>query len=311
MVYLLYGLEKYLIDKEAKNIIIKNNIEYINVNTYDLNTDDLKKIIDDCQTISMFSEKKAIIVHNSNIFTAKKNSIEQDTNVLEEYLLNGNPDTILIFVLYEDKLDERKKIVKSLKKHGIIKSFSNDTNITALVKNMFEDYQITNNTINLFIDRVGKNLAILSQEVDKIITYKDSDKNITDSDIILLTNKTFDIDIFVLIESIIQKDKEKALNIYYEMLKYNEEPIKIIIMLANQFRIIYQSKEMYKKGYTENDIASQLGVHPYRIKLALNKAKEYSSEKLLNYLKKLLIGKTYTVCHICRYAHSTSICSCF
>ena len=287
MVYLLYGLEKYLIDKEAKNIIIKNNIEYINVNTYDLNTDDLKKIIDDCQTISMFSEKKAIIVHNSNIFTAKKNSIEQDTNVLEEYLLNGNPDTILIFVLYEDKLDERKKIVKSLKKHGIIKSFSNDTNITALVKNMFEDYQITNNTINLFIDRVGKNLAILSQEVDKIITYKDSDKNITDSDIILLTNKTFDIDIFVLIESIIQKDKEKALNIYYEMLKYNEEPIKIIIMLANQFRIIYQSKEMYKKGYTENDIASQLGVHPYRIKLALNKAKEYSSEKLLNYLKKL------------------------
>ena len=71
------------------------------------------------------------------------------------------------------------------------------------------------------------------------------------------------------------------------MLKYNDVPIKIIVMLANQFRIIYQAKEMYKKGYTENDIASILGVHPYRIKLALNKAREYSSKSLLIYLKKL------------------------
>jgi len=152
---------------------------------------------------------------------------------------------------------------------------------------MFGDYQISNNTINLLIDRVGKNLAILSQEVDKIITYKNDDINITDNDIINITNKSFEIDIFALIESIINKAKEKALNIYYEMLKYNEEPIKIIVMLANQFRIIYQSKEMYKKGYTESDIASTLGIHPYRIKLALNKAKEYNSKDLLTYIKKL------------------------
>ena len=58
-------------------------------------------------------------------------------------------------------------------------------------------------------------------------------------------------------------------------------------MLANQFRIIYQAKEMYKKGYTESDIAQNLGIHPYRIKLALNKAREYSSSSLLSYLSKL------------------------
>ena len=287
MVYLLYGLEKYLIDKEIKKIIKNNSIDYININNYDLNNDTLNTIIDDCQTISLFSEKKAIIVYNSYIFTAKKNNIEQNIEFLEEYLNNINPDTILLFVLYEEKLDERKKIVKNFKKLGNIKNFSNDNNINKMVKDMFGEYQISNSTINLFIDRVGKNLAILSQEVDKIITYKNDDINITDKDIINLTNKSFEIDIFTLIESIINKDKEKALNIYYEMLKYNEEPIKIIVMLANQFRIIYQAKEMYKKGYTESDIASALGIHPYRIKLALNKAKEYKSKGLLNYIKKL------------------------
>lgn len=287
MIYLLYGSEKYLIDKEIKNIISQNNIDTINVNSYDLNINTLNTIIEDCQTISLFSEKKAIIVYNSYIFTAKKNSVEQDTTVLENYLNNINPDTILILVLYEAKLDERKKILKSLKKIGIVKSFDSNTNINILVKDMFSGYQINNNTVNLLIDRVGKDLAILEQEISKIKTYKDNDLNITDSDIIMLTHKSFDIDIFALIEAIISKNKKMALNIYNEMLKYNEEPIKIIVMLANQFRIIYQAKEMYKKGYTESDIASNLGIHPYRIKLALNKAREYSSENLLNYLKKL------------------------
>jgi len=287
MIYLLYGLEKYLIDKEINKIIENNNIDSININSYDLNNDTLNNIIDDSQTVSLFSEKKAIIVYNSYIFTAKKNNIEQNTEVLEEYLNNINPDTILIFVLYEEKIDERKKIVKSFKNKIDIKNFSSLNNINNVVKDMFKGYQISSGTISLLIDRVGKNLGILSQEVDKIIAYKNNDLNITDNDIIILTNKNFEIDIFVLIEAIISKDKEKALNIYYEMLKYNEEPIKIIVMLANQFRIIYQSKEMYKKGYTENDIASTLNIHPYRIKLALNKAKEYNSKDLLNYIKKL------------------------
>lgn len=287
MIYLLYGSEKYLIDKEIKSIINKNNIDLINTNNYDLNLHTLTTIIDDCQTISLFSEKKAIIVYNSYIFTAKKNSIEQDSSVFENYLNNINPDTILILVLYEDKLDERKKVLKNLRKTGTVKNFDINTSINNLVKDMFSNYQISNTSINLLIDRVGKNLAILEQEVNKIKTYKNNDFYITESDIILLTHKSFDIDIFALIEAIVSKDKKTALNIYNEMLKYNEEPIKIIVMLANQFRIIYQAKEMYKKGYTESDIASNLGIHPYRIKLALNKAREYSSENLLNYLKKL------------------------
>ena len=45
-----------------------------------------------------------------------------------------------------------------------------------------------------------------------------------------------------------------------EVIKENgEEPIKIIIVLANKFRLIYQSKNLYKKGYTEKDISNMLG----------------------------------------------------
>ncbi len=285
MMYLLYGTEKFLIDKEIKKI--SNNIELININTYDLNVDHLNKAIEDSETISLFGEKKVVIVYNSYIFSTKKNNIEQNIEVLENYLNNINPDTILIFVLYEGKIDERKKIVKKFKEIGKILNFNSSSNINNIVKDMFLNYKINNSSINLLIDRVGKDLNILEQEVNKILIYKDDDINITDDDIIKLTNKNIEIDIFALIEAIVSKDKKKALDIYYEMIKCNEEPIKIIVMLSNQFRIIYQTKEMYKKGYTENDIASILGIHPYRIKLALNSSRNYNSKDLLEYLKKL------------------------
>lgn len=287
MLYLLYGTEQFLIDKEIKQITSDNNIDDINTTVYDLNNDSLQTIIDDAQTISMFASKKQIIIYNSYIFTSKKNTIEQNIEHLEQYLNNMNPDTILIFVLFEDKLDERKKILKLFKQKGTIKSFISNSDINSIVKKMFQNYEISYSNINLLVDRVGKNLSILEQEINKIMIYKDTDLTITDKDIIKLTNKNIDIDIFTLIEAIINKDKKKALDIYHEMLKYNEEPIKIIVMLANQFRIIYCSKEMYKKGYTESDIASTLAIHPYRIKLALNNSKQYSNNNLLDYIKKL------------------------
>ena len=95
------------------------------------------------------------------------------------------------------------------------------------------------------------------------------------------------MDIFKLLDYIVQNDKNKALEIYYEMLKMNEEPIKIIIMLSNQFRIMYQSKELLKKGYSEKDIASTLKIHPYRVKLALQNGRKYTSSLLLKYLSEL------------------------
>ena len=142
-------------------------------------------------------------------------------------------------------------------------------------------------TINLFLDRVGNNPLIIQNEINKIKIYKNKDKNITDKDIINLTNKNIDIDIFKLIDYIVQKNKEKAIELYYEMLKINEEPIKIIVILANQFRIMYQSKELLKKGYSEKDIASILKIHPYRVKLAIQNSRNYSSKTLLEYLNNL------------------------
>ena len=282
MVYLLYGTKEFGIEEEIKTL--SKNIDEMNISKYDLNNDMLSLALEDAKTMSLFGDKKIVIIYNANMFTG---ITSKDSEKIEDYLNHINENTILIFVVHNDKLDSRKKITKLIKEKGKIKEFNDELDSTNLVRRLFKDYNIEYSTIKLLIDRVGNNPLILQNEINKIKIYKENDKTITDEDILNLTVKLIEIDIFKLIDYIIKKDKEKALELYYEMLKMNEEPIKIVVILANQFRIMYQSKELLKKGYSEKDIASILKIHPYRVKLAIQNSRNYTSETLLKHLNNL------------------------
>ena len=288
MNYLFYGEEQLLINNEIEKMINDNKIDDFNISKYNLEETLLKDIIEDANTTSLFSDKKLIIVDNSYIFirTTKK-VIEQDTDLLMEYLNNANPDTIIVFIINNDKLDSIKKICKLMKEKGSIKEFNTPTNINNYVSKLFDDYKIDNNNINLLTKRVGNNLNILKEEIDKLKLYKIDDKTINKEDIINLTNKNIDLNIFTFIDNIINKNKNDALNTYKEMLKLNEEPIKIIIMLANKFRLMYQACELSKKGFPIDDIATKLNAKRYPVQLALEKGYRYDSEVLLHHLDEL------------------------
>lgn len=282
MVYLLYGIKDFGINEEIKKIT--NGIDNMNISRYDLNNDNIKDVIDDCETFSLFEDKKIVIADNANMFTG---SSSKDSDIIEKYLNNINPSTILILIVHNEKIDSRKKITKLITKKGKIEEFNNEINIENIIKDKLKDYNIDYKTIKLLIDRVGTNPLIVENEIQKIKLYKESDKNITREDILNLTTKTIEIDIFKLIDDIVKGNKEEAIEIYHEMLKVNEEPLKIVIMLANQFRIMYQSKELLLKGYSEKDIASILKIHPYRVKLAIQNSRNYNSKTLLKFIDEL------------------------
>lgn len=287
--YLFYGLEQYLIDKEIKKVILDNKIDDINIVHYDLENTKIEDIIEDLSSVSLFGEKKLIIVDNAYIFTGTTNKklLEQNTDILEKFLKNNSCDNIVIFNILKEKLDERKKIVKIIKEKGIVKDFNTFSNINKYVLDMFGKYKINNENINFLVNRVGNNLEVLSQEINKIKIYKDNDFNITKEDIINLTTKNIDTNFFNLIENIVARNKNKAMESYYEIIKDGEEPIKIIVVLANKFRLIYQAKNLYKKGYSEKDISNMLGSNYYAIKKCLESSRNYDDNFLLKCLMKL------------------------
>jgi len=284
--YLLYGTERFLIDKEIKNIINKYKIEDINISKYDLEFNTIKEILDDANTVSLFSSNKLIIVENSFIFSRTTKKID-NIELIEEYLKQKNEDIIIIFINPNEKLDSVKKIVKIIKEKGKIAEFNALKNINSTVKTMFDDYKLENGNVELLINRVGNNLDLLYQEIEKLKIYKIDDKIINKEDIINLTTEIIDIDIFKFVDDIINKNKKEAIKTYKELLKLNEEPIKIIVLIASKFRLMYQSSVLAKKGYTEDQISEILGVHKYPVHLAIIAGYKYNPKILLKYLNDL------------------------
>ena len=285
MIYLLYGKNDYLIKEFIKKLINKEQIDDVNVINYDFSAQIMHKVIEECNTISLFSEKKLIIVNNTTLFNRVKNDdLNQDEII--DYFNNFNQDNILVFVNNQETIDNTKKITKLMKDKGIIKEF-NDSDVKSIVKNMFEPYKISYDNINLIINRVGKDLTLLSNEIEKIKIYKDNNLDIEKEDIIKLTSINLDLSAFNFVDQITENKKEMALKIYNEMLLVNNDPTKIIPLLASKFRLIYQASELKKMGYTFNQIGTTLEQKEYSIKLALEASYKINSHKLLNILNDL------------------------
>ncbi len=293
-VYLIYGEEKYLIDekiKEISNKYIINN-EDNNFIKYDLCETSIEDLLEDASMQSLFSNVKVVIGINAFFLTSSNSKINIDHNLekLIKYINSPNPSSILILTV-NNSLDERKKIVKELKNKATVYEYKKtDYNtLFAFIKNKLSKsgYQFHDETIKLFISRVGYDLIRVDNEIDKLMLYRYYEKEIFDEDVLDLVPKTLEENIFDLIDAVVSKDKEKIFMIYDYLLNQGEEAIKIIVLLANQFRLIYQIKILAEKGYDEKDIASSLKVHPYRVKLAYLKGKTFKEKILLNYLNEL------------------------
>lgn len=283
--YLIYGTDYSLIKREVDNIIggITDVIKY------DLSVDKVDNLLDDASCISLFGDKKVIIGENALFLTSNSTNINHDLEYLEKYTSEVSHDNIVILTVLTEKLDERKKIVKYLKKNiTVIKKEKVEENeLDKFVINEFKSkgYEIDFKTANYFVDYVGKNVDILLSEINKMIIYKDDDKVILIKDINDISSKGYNDNVFDLCNAIMKKDFKKIFSCYNDLMILKEEPIKILALISNQFILVYQCKLLYNDGKLSSDIASILGVHPYRVKLALETS--YGISELEDIIKKL------------------------
>lgn len=287
--FLIYGDDKYLIKTNIDKILKNNKLDKDSIIKYNMEESSIENLINELNTYDMFQDKKIVLCDNAIFLSseAKKDS-NYNTDLLIEYLKNPNPNSILILTLNQN-IDERKKICKEIKKLCTIIMCNklNDYQLIEYVKNSCSKrgYKIDNKCIDKFIKYVGNNLMNINNELTKLFLYKVEDKNILLEDIENVVSKNEHSNIFDLIDSVVNNDKNKIFEIYEDIMEYeNEEPTKIIVMLANQFRLILQAKILLKDGLNENEISKKLGVHPYRVKLAIQKGKNIPNEILEKYL---------------------------
>lgn len=282
--YVLYGLNKGLIKIELEKLLKKfKNCDLIK---YDMSTTEIENIIEDARTVSLFGQKKVIILEDSFFLGTNKNI--DNLKLLEDYIEHYNPDSYLIFICNLEKIDTRKKINKLLSKHKVMElNTLNETDLSHFVQEYLKKDGYKIEDIPFFLKRVGTNLSNIQNELDKLEMLTIEKKVITNDDVNKVTTKVVEEEIFTLTDAIILKDTKKALHLLDEFLNLNYDEIQIIMLLFSQFHFLFQVKRLLNKNKTAEEIAKILEVNPYRVKYTIKKLYTYTEDEILGYIKRL------------------------
>lgn len=295
-VYLLYGTEAYLIN-ETKQLLLQHALHEdeldFNFSQFDLEETPIELALEDVETLPFMGERRLVFMQHPFFLTAEKtkSKVEHSVKRLEAYLADPVPYSIVVFIAPYEKLDERKKITKELKRKATIveakKLNEHDLKIWVRDKLNAEKIEMSDGAIERLLELAGTNLMMLTNEIDKMLLYVEGTKRI-DIDIVeKLVAKSLEQNIFSLVDSVLQRDIQNTMMIYHDLMRQNEEPIKILSVMAGQVRLMYQVKELSRQGYSQQKIASVLKVHPFRVKLAQEKTNQFQEQELLALIKEL------------------------
>ena len=287
----VYGEVPDLVEKKSSEMINKylqtekDDFNFIKFNLYET---EITPIIEETLTMPFFSDKKAILVKNAYVFTGEKvtKELNQNTDQLMEFLEKYDGDNLIIFEVYQNKLDERKKLTKTLKKNGQLKKVEQMSEeeikkwIQSKLNENFKD--IKQDALNMFIELTGVNFNIVSQELDKLMLFLGDRPTINKDDVNQIINRSLEQNVFLLTEYIQKRQKNKAIQLVKDLINMKEEPIKLLALITSNYRLYYQCKILSQKGYSGQQIAKTVNVHPYRVKLALGQVRHYQLEDLLN-----------------------------
>ncbi|MEG1369526.1 MAG: DNA polymerase III subunit delta [Carnobacterium sp.] len=290
-VYLFLGTESYLADSAKQTLIqatLAEDERDLNFGIYDMEEVPVGVALDDAESVPFFGDKRLVIMDRPNFFTAEKSKqkIDHDLVWLENYLKNPPDFTILAFFAPYEKLDERKKITKLLKKTATVIEVStlSEKEVRHFLKDTIanEGYTMTPEAFELFIQLTDAKLSTAMSELPKLLLFSSETKQITKSAVNDLVAKSLEQNIFALVEYVLKRQTANALSLYQDLLLQKEDPIKINAILMTQFRLLLQVKFLEKKGYQQGDSAGMLKVHPYRVKLAIQQARKFSEKVLVS-----------------------------
>lgn len=296
--YLFYGpeefLKKYYIESIEKQLLT-GDLKTLNRVVMEGKAD-ASKIMDVCETLPVFSDKKVVILKNSGLFKAKKKSGESEAkgkvkeDALTSYIQNVPGHTCIIFV--EDEIDKRVKITDIIKKNGLIAEFpfQKPAELVKWVAKAFKSYkkEIDTVTSSQLVDSSEQSMNEILNEINKVVLFLGERTRVTGEDIEKVCTKSIKSRIFDLTDAIAEKDGAKALKLLNDMVVLKEPVPKILFMITRQFRHILEMKLLNSKGVSIGEAASSMGITPYAAGKISRQTRGFTVDQLKEAIKESL-----------------------
>ncbi|MCQ2814706.1 MAG: DNA polymerase III subunit delta [Bacilli bacterium] len=295
MIYLIFGTEisiiKNRINKIAKEAL--SEIDEMNFVRFDGNNILIQDVIDECNYISLGYDHKVVSFENCYFLLKPKprNSIEsdQDYKALTTYLNNPNEQTDLILSVNENNIDEKSTIVSILKEKGKVMQVAepDEKNWLDYVKSYIKDklqVQIDNDAMLELADRTQGDIALFKNNAIKLSLYTN---HITYDDINLMVPRVLEDNAFQIFNYLLMKKNIDAVALFNDLKVSSVEPVTLISMLSNQFRLLSQVSYLVKNGDSDDEGAKKIGIKPIRFKILRKNSYTFSESSILKVLDDL------------------------
>ena len=276
-VYLLYGEEAYLkrqYKEKLKSALIPEG-DTMNFSAFAGKDIRPGEIIDLAETMPFFADRRLILIENSGVF---KNACEE----LAEYMKGISPSACFVFV--EDEVDKRSRMFKNVKAAGRVVEFArqNEKVLTQWILGRLkrEGKNITQSVMQQFLNAVGTDMEYMDKELEKLLCYCMDKDVIEAADVAAVCVEQTSNKIFDMVHAVAEKDQKKALNLYYDLLALKEPPMRILFLIARQFKILLLVKELSGKGHDNKFIASKAGVPEFALRRNQAQAKSFTVGQL-------------------------------
>ncbi len=249
--FLIYGKNDGLQNQIINNHLINNfdgQIDKYEENEFIVNSE---VIITGLINRSLFEDKKILIISRSS---------DKILNLIEELSSKNLLDIKII--LKSDVLDKKSKLRSFFEKGKSIITIptyeDSERNLFSVVIKFLNEHKIkiSREAINLLINRSSGDRHNLKQELDKVMNYSISNKNITYETIEKLSNLSENYDVNELANYYLAKNTKNVAKIFNENNYSNEDCVLILRTLLNKSKKLLKIIDKYNQTNNLDQVIS-------------------------------------------------------
>lgn len=281
-VYTLVGTEFTLMNGFVKALQERMQLQSeqsVEIHRFFYEETGLEGALAQCQTLSLFAAESVVILDNCTALSTQAKG-KHDLSPLEEYLSAPADEHVLVITVQAEKLDERKKAAKVLKKFPIINcNTPKEADAQQLLSELAKARALTVHPAAMAeIWRRTQSVTIAERELDKLAAY--SDGTVTMSEVEELTPLPVEDNVFRWIEGVIAGKLSRSFQALQEIQQSGYDGFALFSLMARQLRLMWYAKVLGERGVSQQEIAKQAKAHPYAVRMAGQQAKFMSAQRI-------------------------------
>jgi len=308
MLFFFYGEDDFRLKQKISSVVAGYQQKHksgFNFGYFDLAQEgEWEKLKNFFDSFSMFAEKKLAVV--KDLFDVRKDIKDKFLEYLETSDILKTTESFLVIGQRLEKSTEKKsqgyilkdnkdlfKALTDVSTGTLAKveefNFLNRAKLENWIKKQVEERggQIDSAAVKKIAVFVGSDLWRLSNEIDKLISYRNG-KIILAVDVDELVGAKIESDIFKTVDALAVRNSALAFKLLHQHLTEGETEIYLLSMLVYQFRNLLLVKEQVEKGIPFFGLAQKIKLHPYVLRKSFDQSKNFSLTALKRIYERLL-----------------------